>query len=188
MSAARNPERDRLLKVMAYADGELDGPERAEVERWLATDPDAARFANDLAALGDLVELGHGGSPDARAIASFDVADVIMTRVGDAAPAAVVPLDAARARRRTSVRVGGGLAAALALAASVFLMTRHRDEQPLAHAPARPVQASPPPSEGPGVDVDLVQTPGRSVSVFYLPSETNLTTSVVVWVDETGEK
>jgi hypothetical protein len=38
------------------------------------------------------------------------------------------------------------------------------------------------------VDVDVEQTANNSVSVFYVPSETSLTTSVVVWVDEKGEK
>ena len=43
-------------------------------------------------------------------------------------------------------------------------------------------------SSGAGVDVSTVNSPGNSVSVFYLPTANELSTSVVVWVDETGEK
>ena len=33
-----------------------------------------------------------------------------------------------------------------------------------------------------------IESAGKSVSVFYLPTSNELSTSVVVWVDETGEK
>ena len=33
-----------------------------------------------------------------------------------------------------------------------------------------------------------IESAGKSVSVFYLPTANELSTSVVVWVDETGEK
>lgn len=78
-------------------------------------------------------------------------------------------------------------AAALALAASVFVFSRNatNSEQPMARIPVAPVE---PASAGPGVDVDVDETPGHSVSVFYVPNETMATTtsSVVVWVDESG--
>jgi anti-sigma factor RsiW len=191
---------DRMLKLMAYADGELTGAERDEVEGWLAQENEAVRFANELANLGDLVKTGFAASPNGKAIASFDIADAVMAKVA-AEPSdkreakshspTVVGLDAERARRQKNVKVGAAALAALALAASVFMMTRSKEEQPMARAPVQLTPApapAPTPSAGPGVDVDLVETPGHSVSVFYLPSESTLTTSVVVWVDETGEK
>ncbi len=185
---------NRMLKLMAYADGELDGVERAEVEAWLATDIDAVRFANEIAGLGDLVKTGRAASKDAKAVASFDIADAVMAAVGDekkekAKPGSSVhSLDAARAARQKSFKVGAVVAAALALAASVFVMARNKDEAPLARAPIPTVQPSPNASAEPGVDVDLVESAGESVRVFYLSSETSPTTSVVVWVDESAGK
>jgi anti-sigma factor RsiW len=170
----------RQLKLMAYADGELDDAERAEVEAWLAQDVDAVRFANDIANLGSIVKDGHSASPDAKAVASFDIADAVMAKVASEPSPAKSNVVQLKAARRT--KVVGGIAAALALAASVVLMTRHKDEVPMAQQTPITVQ----PEQGSGVDVD---DPGRSVSVFYLPNETSATTStsVVVWVDESGE-
>lgn len=154
------------MKLMAYADGELDESERAEVEAWMATDAAAAETATSFAALGEFVK----GSHVAKTAASFDIADAVMAKIAaEPAAAPARPKVVAFPLRRVTV-----VAAALALAAAVFLIMRPKDEAPIA--------------TGPGVEVDLHETPGQSVSVFYLPSETNMTTSVVVWVDETGAK
>jgi anti-sigma factor RsiW len=192
---------ERMLKLMAYADGELDGAELAEVEGWIASDASAVRFANDLANLGDLVNVGHAASSDGKATLELDLADAIMAKIEttssrgaapepEARPASIVSLSAARDRRQKKLKVAGAsVFAALALAASVFVMTRAKEEQPMARAPSAPVQpAANANATGPGVDVDVAETPGHSVSVVYLPSENTLTTSVVVWVDETGDK
>lgn len=180
-----------MLKLMAYADGELSGAELEEVRRWIESDNESARFVNELAGLGELVQVGHRSSTTAKAVESFDIADVVMSQVQTvevtAAPAANV-IDFNRARQR-NLKVGGAVLAALALAAAVFLMARDKDEAPLARAPVPAVQPSPAPnSTGPGVEVDLAESEGNSVSVFYVPSETNATTSVMVWVDESGGK
>jgi anti-sigma factor RsiW len=180
-----------MLKLMAYADGELEGAELAEVEAWIATDPDAARFVNQFASLGELVSVGHAASADASAVAAFDVADAVMAKVVGAAaskPAEVVSLSAARARRQKSFKVGGAVLAALALAASVLVMARDREDVPMARLPNAVTEPAPSATSGSGVDVEVVETPGHSVSVVYLPSENSLTTSVLVWVDETGDK
>lgn len=192
MSASRL-EMDRMTKLMAYADGELEGDERLEVEKLIATDADAARFVHELGTLGDYVRLGHEDAV-APAIAKVDLTSAIMDAVAQEkiAPHAPKPapnvtsLDEARARRR---KIGTAVVAALALAASVFVMTRQKTEAPLAKAPATAepsaVVAS---TGGAGVEVEAVESQGHSVSVFYLPSANELSTSVVVWVDETGEK
>ena len=178
---------ERMMKLMAYADGELGASERLEVERWLLSDGRAAETVNAFAELGDVVQLGYRGSATATSVASFDIADTLMAVVEkESAPAAhtaPVPSNVVPFRSR---RAGVIAAAALALAASVFLMTRAKDEQPIARGPS--AQPAPATVSSGGVDVDLHETPESSVSVFYLPSETNLTTSVVVWVDETGAK
>lgn len=235
MSAVRNT--DRMLKIMAYADGELEGAERDEVEAWIAEDGASVRFANELAGLGDLVKLGFDHSKDSKAVASFDIADAVMAQVAkttneknardeekkasassstsksspasaaSASAAPVISLEAARARRNT--RVGIVVAAALAVAASVFMVMKDKGaEQPMARtqpattevspatnpSPAMTVAANNPSANAPNgangtVEVNVEQTPGSSVSVFYVPSETeSLSTSVVVWVDDQGGK
>jgi negative regulator of sigma E activity len=196
---------EHMMKLMAYADGELEGAERAEVEKLLASDGDAARFVEQVAGLGDFVKVGHDDR-DGKAIESFDVADAVMAKV-EAEPAAekgekaekadkVVSLAAARQRRGGQARVVGAVVAGLALAASVFLLTRPA-ETPMGqtmNAPPKPVALNTPkpatsdvPS-GPGVEVSAVESPGQTVNVFYVPGSNGLSTSVVVWVDETGEK
>lgn len=189
-----NPHFERRLKLMAYADGELSDAEREEVESWLREDGNAGRFTRELAELGSLVRLGHEQSRDARAIAAFDGVDGIMAKVdaerssekGNAGGREPAVIDlTARAPRQKIFKIGGAVAAALALAASVVVMTRHKEEQPMALSPVPGVEVV---SSSGGVDVDVVQTPGQSVAVYVLPNETSLTTSVVVWVDETGAK
>ncbi len=164
---------ERHMKLMAYADGELEGIELAEVEGWLAADPDAARFVTDLGVLGDFVVEGQPNI-------DVDLTDAIMAKVEASKVVVLAP------RRNRNLAVAGGLAAALALAASVFLFTKTKEEEPLAGGGSLPTSTAAA-ATGTGVDVDLQQTPGQSVGVFY--NETNLkTTSVTVWVDETGTK
>jgi anti-sigma factor RsiW len=191
-----------MLKLMAYADGELEGAELTEAEGLLASEPDAARFVEQLGGLGELLALGHE-ERSGKAIAAFDVADAVMALAKEAkATGTVTSIGAARDARKAAAggqtaKVGVGVAVALALAASVFLFTQHRaDETPMATGPAPGVQATPASpgssggggSGGTGVEVSTVNSPGNSVSVFYLPTANELSTSVVVWVEETGEK
>jgi hypothetical protein len=158
----------------------------------LASDADAATFIEQVAGLGEIVELGHQDRLG-KTIAAFDVTSAVMSAIASAAPAAaetaratnVRSLTAARAKKSGSggLKVGVAVAAALALAASIFVFTQHRhDETPMALAPA---PAAPLTTGSSGV---AIESAGKSVSVFYLPTESELSTSVVVWVDETGEK
>lgn len=190
---------ERKMKLMAFADGELDGAERAEVEAWLSGDADARRFVRDLGSLGDVVRLTHEGGESARATAAFDVADAVMARIAPVAealpipavsttPAPVASLDAARAARQSYARVGAATLATFALAASVLLFVRTEEEPLVAAGRAAEVDALAAVESGPGVDVDVDETSGQMVSVFYLPNESSLTTSLVVWVDEIGDK
>jgi anti-sigma factor RsiW len=180
---------ERMLKLMAYADGELEGSDRLEVEAWIASEPDAAQFAHEIADLGHLVDAGYGASKTATLAASFDIADAVMASVAKEAAAgpilsnAPTSLAAARARRSKAWAAGGMVVTALALAAGFLIMLRHNAEAPIARAPA-PVESS---SE-PGVDVEIADTPDQSVRVYYLSNENSSATSVVVWVDESGGK
>jgi anti-sigma factor RsiW len=178
---------ERAMKLMAYADGELyaEGREEelAEVEKWLAEDANATRFANDVAKLGELVKAGQPKR-------DFDIADAVMARLDEKVeekPAAkVVPLERAREKKRNTV---GWVVTGLALAASVFFVTRskHDDEAPLARTTSPLVQ----PQQAAAVvtgSVD-VESAGNSVSVIYVPDEKNVgSTATVVWVDESGGK
>ena len=201
---------ERMMKLMAYADGELEGADKAEVEKLVASDDEAARVVNAMLGLGDFVREGHD-TKLAPAIAKVDLTDAIMKAVEKAEiepakadtkkPATnVSSLDAARAKKRN---VGVGVVAALALAASVFFVMQNKpEEKPMAAKPKPvPTQASPAPQQmasielpsvnattAAGVEVEAVESPGHSVSVFYLPTANELSTSVTVWVDETGEK
>lgn len=182
---------DRAMKLMAYADGELDGDELAEVEQWIREDARSVLFANDLADLGAFIKEGH--EPPA-----IDLTDAIMAKVEAepkperAAKPKVTSLAAARAKKRNAI---AWVAAGFALAASIFLVTRNKEEAPLARSTSPLVQPAPvanvaAASTAAAVDVE---NPGRSVSVFYLPSENttnaaNATTHVVLWVDESGGK
>jgi hypothetical protein len=94
------------------------------------------------------------------------------------------------------------------------MLARPKDDEPLAgaRAPSHPAVvavAEPPASSsggggggneanqgggagggggGVGVEINIAETAERSASVVYLPSDNSLTTSVVLWVDETGDK
>lgn len=198
---------ENMLKLMAFADGELEGSELAEAKKLLETDTDAVRFVDQIAGLGEIVARGHAVR-SGKAIATFDVTDAVMSQVENAkadaragAPKVVSLQEASREREKRAgkakdksqngLKIAGGLAAVLALAASVFIFTQHRtDEVPMAKGPtatATPSAVVANASSGTGVDVSTVNSPGNSVSVFYLPTANELSTSVVVWVDESGQ-
>jgi len=191
---------ENMMKLMAYADGELEGAELEEAQKLLATDPDSVRFVEQIAGLGEVVTRGYDAGLG-KTVAKFDVADSVMALTKSEKTAAkkdnVSSLSAAREKRGNGWKIGAGVAAALALAASFFLVAQHRtDEAPMAGNNVPAVQAAQPGTSvaavsttgGSGVTVSTVNSPGNAVSVFYLPTANELSTSVVVWVDETGEK
>jgi anti-sigma factor RsiW len=193
---------ERMMKLMAYADGELEGAEKAEIEKLVDSDEEAARIVNAMLGLGDFVRVGHEDKV-APVVAKVNLTDAIMKAVEKAeiepanAKTNVTSLDAARAKKRN---VGVGVVAALALAASIFFVMQNKpDEKPMASKPVTTQTPAPQQMasvEAPsmnattsaGVEVQAFESPGHSVSVFYLPTANELSTSVTVWVDETGEK
>jgi anti-sigma factor RsiW len=187
---------ENMMKLMAYTDGELEGAERTEAELLLASDVDAVRFVEQITGLGELVELGYEAK-SGKAVASFDVADSVMALAAKEAKESkggtVTSIASARkakaADTNQTVKFGVVVMAVVALAASVFVFAQHRNEEtPMAKGPSV-VQPSPASTGGgSGVEVSTVNSPGNTVSVFYLPTANELSTSVVVWVDETGEK
>jgi anti-sigma factor RsiW len=184
---------ERAMKLMAYADGELEGDELAEVERWIAEDAEAVLFANDLAELGELVKVGH---PKANpTIAKFDIADQLMAKLDEEKeekPAAKVisladrkaatPAPQPKKKSNTVAWVVAGLA----LAASVFFVTRAKqsDEAPLARATSALVQPTQTVAAAVSTGAVEVENPGSSVQVIYVPDEKSNVTTSVIWVDE----
>jgi hypothetical protein len=189
---------DQMMKLMAYADGELEGAERDEVERLLEKDADAKAFVSQLGGLGVYIRVGH--KRRAKTYPQIDLADAIMAKVETITPepkkeakavAKVSSLDAAREKRASRMKTGAVVAAALALAASIFLMTRQPNEAPMAQSPNKtvaPTPNAPVVAAHAAIEVNAVESSGQSVSVFYLPSaKDELSTDVVVWVEESGE-
>jgi hypothetical protein len=150
-------------------------------------------------------------------VAAFDVTAAVM-KVVEAEKASEHPvnaggqvrsLDDARQKRavngaqeRRGLRVGGVIVALVAAAAAIAVFARPPAETPVAQsapvAPVAPVAQNGGAQNGganggqgvepSGVEVEAVESPGRSVSVFHLPGASELSTSVVVWVEETGDK
>ncbi len=198
---------------MAYADGELDEPDRMRAELLVGRDVTAARFVEQVNDLGEYVRLGYESEGGGR-LAGADIADAVMRLLavendsslaaGSVAVAPVRSLSAERTKRMSLSRTMSqrkaifGAAAALALAASVLVFARKRTEElpmgRLAVAASSPragqqaPEVAPALNSGLGVDVSTMNSSSNAVSVFYFPSANELSTSVVLWVDETGEK
>jgi len=197
---------DKWNALMAYADGELSAPEAAEIEAWLASDPEAAQFVEQVGSIGSRLHGNHHERFGA-AVASFDIADAVMDRIegSSASLARISGQETVAAGDRTSTlralapsrpwrRPALSLGAVLAAAAAVMLVMNERSRQAaVVTAELSPVVATSSASEpashgsGTGIDVKTIESPGSAVSVFYLPGPNELSTNVVVWVDETGE-
>ena len=169
---------EMMLELMAYADGELDGADKEKVEKLLLSDEEAVKFVEQIGGLGDFVKM-IDATRDAKTVASFDIADKIMAGLDKPEPK-VIGLEAARQKKKNRLVPAAAVITALALAASVFFFARPK-ETPLSQGPVA-VQAK---QESLGVEVE--QT-GADVKVFYMPGANEVTTSVVVWVDESAEK
>lgn len=165
---------EMMLELMAYADGELEGADKEKIEKLLSTNEVALQFVEQIGGLGDFAKMIHS-TRDAKTVEKFDVADQVMAKLDKPEPK-VVGLEAARAKRKSKVVPIAGVITALALAASVFFFARPK-ETPMSQGPVAVQQQQ----ESIGVEVE--QT-GADVKVFYMPGANEVTTSVVVWVDE----
>lgn len=163
---------EKMLQLMAYADGELSGAEKKEVEALLAKDPEAKQFVAEIMNLGELVKLGHSEK-------EIDVTEAVMAAVKEQPQAEKKSNVVSLADRRSRTKTGAIVIAALALAAGVVFYSRPK-ETPLTKAPT-PVQAEP---GSPDIVVEPADSPGQSVKVIYGPGTNEMTTSVIIWVDE----
>ena len=202
---------ETMLELIALADGELEGADRARVEKLLAESEDARRVVESLRSphLGTWLNEIVGQS----AAAADGIADTVMARIErgqlDEGPAVVRLADMRRARSLADrgwssrrwvllwpsrpgsplvMRPGksGDGSARVANANPSSLQTAPTALAPSAFAVqgARPSQ---------GVEVDEIDSPASSISVFEIPVESAKAaakpSSVVIWIeDDQGAK
>lgn len=179
-----------LLLLSALADGELEEGEDEAALALLARSPEARAFTESLAVLGHAVQAANALQP----APAIDLADAIMARLPteaapSEAPAASAPvrsLSEARARRARTSQVAVAVGA-LALAAATFFYARARHEAPVGPVALATPSAVEPAGAEKGVEVRAIDSDETSqVSVFYLPAGANMSSSVVVWIDDKG--
>lgn len=191
--------REKMMKVMSYVDGELEGEARDQVEALIEMDDEASQLVLELRTLGDCVRVVHGErklEKDPGAIAD-DVMRELEKRVA--------PIGSLAERRRNAA-ITAVITGAMAIAAGWFLIVKTGDHADVS-AQANPTQAvtltPPPPTQTTttptpdqlaaqtpaveGVDVESVESPSHEVSVFYVPAMASAgsnASSVVVWIQE----
>lgn len=182
--------RETMMDLMAFADGELEGEDRARVERLVAENSEARSVVDAMQspAIGTWLE----GEMAERTAAADGIAAAVMAKL----PAR------GSSRGRSPVAVIS-IGAALALAAGVALILRSSGESSESHAPVASVelpsvdtQVLPVAAQRPtqGVEVDEVDSPSRGISVFEIPlagaaaANANGPSSVVIMIEDEGKK
>ena len=203
---------DQVLQLMAYADDELVGDERAAVEALIATDDDARCVVAAMrgSAVSEWVARVH----EERAVAAGadSIADAVMARVASdgGSSANVSSLDAMRERRARQMQTGGAIVAIAAIAAGVFFYMgsrsgpTHAPSGPLASMASSEAEAVEPPvasaehvdpeqvaqAAGTGtVQVNDIDSPSHDVSVYEVPAAAaaanmNSAASVIIWIGD----
>ncbi len=181
---------DDMIDLMAYADGELEGKDLERVEALLRDDPQAALVVASFGTLGDCVRVTEA---DRRVPKIVDrIVDDVMEKLPKKPRAAeVIPL-APRAVRMRNAVLAGSVSALLAAAAAWALFFRPGEVAPppapvavQEHAPkpAAPRATGIPSLPVEGTSLDGVESPSQ-VSVFYVQSDDEKSSSVVVWVGD----
>lgn len=181
---------EQVLAIMAYADRQLAGDERARVEALLGATPEARELLLSFQAS----PVGDWLRDEAEAAADPRIADAVMAKLPHVSLAPVLSLR----------RSGAGKAvlatcfATLAAAAGVVFYLKLETPKPVAKAPpAAPasVPAAAPSAAvagretvGHGVTVEEIQSPDHDYSVYEIPASgaaaSVKSSSVVIWVDE----
>ncbi|HEY8088619.1 MAG TPA: hypothetical protein VIF09_12260 [Polyangiaceae bacterium] len=192
--------REARMRLMALADGELEGEERAEAEKLAAGSEEARRIVESMQA----ADVGRwlAEAMDPRLGAADGIADGVMAKLGaDGArapggsgqPANVIRFGDEKAKRSRTPVVVGGLVGLLAVAAAAVLYVQAQSSPQTLQGPVAIVQsvAPPPPAttaeidpaaasltavaaaaanEGLGVSVDEIDSPAHDVTVFEIPA------------------
>jgi hypothetical protein len=167
---------ETMLELMALADGELQGAAKERAESLAARDEEARRVVEAMRATGVRTWLNE--TVERQASAADGIADEVMARL-DVGPLRV---PRARAGRGSRVMVAQAVvASAFAIAAVVTIYVRSG-----AHKTTRESASSTP---GGSVEVDEIDSSGH-VSIFEISAKANpaMRSSVVVWIDDEGEK
>jgi len=186
---------------MMYADGELDDERAAEVEAYLERSEEARAILATFLEIGTQVR-DHANDV-ARDGGADGIADTVMAMVArESQPTNVVPFPKPAEPSKPSVAAiaFGGLAAAAAVALLVWRVAGvgvvaveapRVAETAKPHVPdmvvASAVAPAPDYDPEPSVSVDSVDFGARTGTIFYVPTDTG-TTTTVVWVtdDEAG--
>jgi hypothetical protein len=172
---------ETLLELMAFADGEIEGAERARLEQLVAESDEARRVVEAMRSPAIPTWLAH--EMNERAQGADGIADAVMAKLAASEPQGVVRLADVRGRRASRVQIAAAtLTAALALAAGISLYLRSDRDSNAVRAPVASVGTpsvdvqlppTPPavlaqrPSQG--VEVDEVDSPSHGISVFEIP-------------------
>jgi anti-sigma factor RsiW len=195
---------ERMLALMAYADGEGDVTSRAEILASLQHDPEGQAFVASLLDLSPFAaEAASADVPDLSAVTAAILAATAPAAEQTPAVSAPAAIDFAAARRRKS-GWGGLVAGGLALAAAVALYAQVKSGAPVAvHsvnsavlvasaapsiAPVASAAAGEPSAvaaNGPPAVVEVNRVDSDTpVDVFLIPAESTPGTSVVVWLGD----
>ena len=176
-----------LQKLMAFADGELEGDDRKAIEDLVRSNQDAARIVQELGVLGDCLRVV--GTEQSDRAAADGIADAVMGRIAAEREPRGKVIDLVSRRRRTY----GTVAALVAAAAAVALVARGPEEEPRAEIPVAPapmltaekrVEPTPaPPTTVASAATEPAPAPSN-VSVIVVPSEGETASSIVIWLGE----
>lgn len=183
--------RQTMMELMAFADGELEGDDRARVERLVAENGEARGVVEAMRspAIGAFLE----GEMAERSAAADGIAGAVMAKLPARGPAR---------GRSPAVVISIGVAA-LALAAGVALILRSQGATTETHVPVASVDTPSVDMQPPvvaqrptqGVEVDEVDSPSRGISVFEIPvagaaaaANANAPSSVVIMIEDEGRK
>jgi hypothetical protein len=200
--------RETVLELMGLVDDALDAEAKARAEKLVASNDEARRLVEALreSPVGDFVRQSVAQSADA----AEGIADAVMIRLGPSAVPYGVDEGMVRLAPRPRRRSGRGPAvvasvgAALVLAAGIALYLRSGSERadedfaPVASVVLPPVggpmasasQGEPRAAPRGGVEVNVIEAPSRTVSVFEIPLGAAAAaanpghSSVVIWVEE----
>ncbi len=176
-----------LQKLMAFADGELEGDDRKAIEELVSSNQDAARIVQELGVLGECLRVVGEHHHDRSA--ADGIADAVMTRIAAEREPRGKVIDLAARRRRTY----GTVAALVAAAAAVALVARGPEDEPRAETPVAtaptqvPEKRVEPTAPAPPTTVAAINEPApapSNVSVIVVPSEGETASSIVIWLGE----
>jgi anti-sigma factor RsiW len=168
---------DTMLDLMALADGELQGEARERAEKLVAQNEEARRLVEHMRspALGSLLE--EAMSQHAAVAGADGIADAVMARLErrDEAPAAVVRLADARAKRGVPSQLVVATIGVLAVAAAVALYLRSNQEGPDVRSPVASVGGSSVDVQVPPTTLAQAARPAQDVEIDQLESEHDIT-------------